>query len=648
MTTQDVAVTIPDHAHASTIAASASSGGVVGTRLLEDGSFGGRYGLGAAIGEGGMGEVRSCTDRRIGRDVAMKTVRAGHGSRSDLVARFLREACVQGQLEHPAVVPVYDLGRGPDGRLYFTMKRINGMTFERIVESLRAGDADAAGRYSRRKLLTAFASVCQAVHFAHTRGVVHRDLKPGNVMLGDFGEVYVLDWGLAKVARAEDPAVPRDAPPIASGSDPGAQTQQGATMGTPGYMAPEQVRGEEVDPRADVYALGAMLFELLTHQPLHRLASVEVAFASTLAGADARPSARAPQNDVPPELDAICMRATATAPEDRYASARELVEALESYLDGDRDLALRRTMALGHTRAAEQLVERALTAEEGATEARSEALRELGRAIALDPSNADAVRTLVRLLTEPPREMPEEVRAQIRVAERQGLVTGGRSAALAYLTWFLYAPFMLWMGVRSWTLVLLGTACWVAAAGTAFFGSRHPQPEGKAHLPMVVTGAIAVAITGFLAGPYLVLPGLAAIDALVFVLMPPNRARVPLVLALTALSVLVPVLLSWAGIFPGVDVAGDAITLHGGMLHFPPFVTYVFLMFTAVAIPLTAGLMTLPMRRALSYAQARMHLQSWQLQQLVPHEARAASSAPPRQADLCAFFAQAARANRRA
>src|ERR1700677_274186 len=129
-------------------------------------------------------------------------------------------------------------------------------------------------------------------------------------MLGDFGEVYVLDWGLAKVVGAPDPRLP-SGPPITTGSDPGGKTVHGATMGTPGYMSPEQARGDEVDVRADVYALGAILFELLALDPLHKHSTPQIALDSTLAGLDARPSARSPHLDVPPELDAVCVKATA-------------------------------------------------------------------------------------------------------------------------------------------------------------------------------------------------------------------------------------------------------------------------------------------------------------------------------------------------
>ncbi|HEY6461695.1 MAG TPA: hypothetical protein VIY73_16120, partial [Polyangiaceae bacterium] len=163
------ALTIPAHALAATTIEPTALG-TLPPDVLSDASYATRYDVGSVLGEGGMGVVRSCVDRRIGREVAVKSVKPGRGSQGDSGVRFLREACVQGQLEHPAVVPVYDLGRDPDGILYFTMKRIRGMTFERIVDALRMGEEDAARQFSRRKLLGAFASVCHALDFAHARG----------------------------------------------------------------------------------------------------------------------------------------------------------------------------------------------------------------------------------------------------------------------------------------------------------------------------------------------------------------------------------------------------------------------------------------------------------------------------------------------
>ena len=266
-----------------------------------------------------MGEVRSCTDVRIGREVALKSIRREAAHHGEMRARFEREARVQGQLEHPSIVPVYDLDLRPDGA-YFTMRRVRGETLEQVIARLRDGDPAYVERYSRHRLLSAFAQLAQAIAFAHARGVIHRDLKPSNVMLGDYGEVYALDWGLARTGALPEPDVTHvgaDLMPLG--------TAVGAVIGTPGYMTPEQAEGasEALDPRTDVYALGAILFEILTLEPLHRQPA-QVALASTVAGVDARPSARAPQRGPPPEFDAVCARACALDPEARHASAREL------------------------------------------------------------------------------------------------------------------------------------------------------------------------------------------------------------------------------------------------------------------------------------------------------------------------------------
>jgi serine/threonine-protein kinase len=199
-----------------------------------------RYLERSVLGEGGMGRIHLCNDTRVGRDVAMKVLRQRYAKNPDTVARFVREARIQGQLEHPSIVPVYDLSRTPDNRICFTMKRVHGKTIEQIIDGLNAKDKFFIENYPRRKLLRAFSAACLAVDFAHSRGVLHRDLKPSNIMLGDFGEVYVLDWGLSKVAGLPDLLGER---PVALPRDSGTDTLDGAVLGTPGYMSPEQARG---------------------------------------------------------------------------------------------------------------------------------------------------------------------------------------------------------------------------------------------------------------------------------------------------------------------------------------------------------------------------------------------------------------------
>jgi len=289
-----------------------------------------RYEMLGLIGSGAMGEVRLCRDRTVGREVAMKVIRnSAHATPRQW--RFVREARIQGQLEHPAVVPVYDFGVDPEGNLYFTMKRVRGVSLAEVFDALAANDLTTERRFSRRRLLTAFSQVSLAVDYIHTRGVVHRDLKPSNVMLGDFGEIYVLDWGLVKLIESDDGLRGQDFID-ASGA---ATTGSGSVLGTPGYMSPEALRGEvdRVDRRSDIYSLGSILFELLAREPLHPRGATKQKLLSVLQTDGARPSERRRNLHLSPLLDEVVYKATRLNPEDRHPTAGALSEAIETYLD---------------------------------------------------------------------------------------------------------------------------------------------------------------------------------------------------------------------------------------------------------------------------------------------------------------------------
>jgi serine/threonine protein kinase len=236
-----------------------------------------RYALVGRLGHGGMGSVFSVRDQELGREVALKVLTLPG---DDVAERLRAEARVLARLEHPGIVPVHDVGTLADGRAYYAMKLVRGVRLDEMARTAQL-----------RPLLRAFERICEAVAFAHDRGVLHRDLKPENVMLGDFGEVLVMDWGLARLAEA-----------AADGA--------GVVLGTPGYMAPEQARGDQaqVDERSDVYALGAILHFLV--------------------------SRGGPGRDTPRALEAICRRAMAERPTHRYPSVRELQAEVGRFLDG--------------------------------------------------------------------------------------------------------------------------------------------------------------------------------------------------------------------------------------------------------------------------------------------------------------------------
>ena len=321
-------------------------------RLARRGDAFGRYSIEGEVARGGQGAVLCVWDEDLQRRLAMKVVLPRTGlareapvADSRSVGRFLEEAQVTGQLDHPGIVPVHELGLDADGQVYFTMKLVKGRDLKTIFDLVRAGEEG----WTQTRALHVMLKVCEAMAYAHAKGVIHRDLKPGNVMVGKFGEVYVMDWGLAKVVGREDVKDVRIRPELTTeevrsdqrkaAADPDSPlfTMDGDVVGTPAYMSPEQALGdlERMGPHSDVYAAGAMLYQLVSGQMPYvptgsRLDNYAIWYQVQKGPPDPLPEI-APET--PGELVAICEKAMARDPGARYANMMELAEELRAYLE---------------------------------------------------------------------------------------------------------------------------------------------------------------------------------------------------------------------------------------------------------------------------------------------------------------------------
>ena len=289
--------------------------------------------------EGGSASLETCIDTNLGRKVLLKRLLPHLAANEVEQRRFLREARVTAQIAHPNTVPVYELSRDASGNPYFTMKRLHGRTLRDILKRLATGDAASRAGFPLSRLVEILLQVCHAVAYAHNHGVIHRDLKPANILVGEFGEVVVLDWGLAKVrGRADDPRPASPDPP------PGDLdiTEAGTRYGTPLYMSPEQAEGRrDVDERTDVYNLGVLLYEMLTLRPAVWGDDVQQVVHNILHEPPESPRRAAPGREIPRELEAVCLKALAKHPADRPASVLEFIADLRAWQEGRAVSALR-------------------------------------------------------------------------------------------------------------------------------------------------------------------------------------------------------------------------------------------------------------------------------------------------------------------
>ena len=370
-----------------------------------------RYIVGESFAHGGVGAILSAHDRALSREVAYKVLLERRAAHAQYRSRFIREARLTAQLEHPNIVPVHDLGVDENGRLFFAMKRVHGRSLQEVLHALRLEDPKTLEEMTLPRLLSAFGQICQAIHYAHTRGVLHRDLKPANIMVGAYGEVLVMDWGLAKriPALGESPIVEEqtgpdpetilmgirdditgritalledlpgqselddtlEAPGMSELQSPSEeqsrrldqlvpvdtggslqhsedsdalgidgdsardfQTELGRVLGTPTHMSPEQARGLTLDARSDVYGLGLILYEILTLRTAFAGPRPRAAMVATVRADFLAPREAAPARAIDEDLEAICLRAMALSPGDRYATAWELFLQVEAFNQG--------------------------------------------------------------------------------------------------------------------------------------------------------------------------------------------------------------------------------------------------------------------------------------------------------------------------
>ena len=289
-----------------------------------------RYAFFKTIARGGKCIIQSCKDLHLSRSICFKTLRPEIANDPYEQKRFLREARVTAMLQHPNTPPVYELGRDANGHYYFTMKLVVGATLREILDQLRLANQPATETWDLERLIDILIQVSQALHFAHTHGVVHRDVKPENIVAGSFGEVLLLDWGLAKVwdKKSDQHLEQQPSQGVPEERDK-SLTAQGPLQATPLYMSPEQISGSfALDHRTDIYSLGVVLFEILTLQPMAWGKTLEEILKHIQNSLPPAPSLVSPDREVPPTLETLCLRCVQKEPDHRLRSVHEVIQEL--------------------------------------------------------------------------------------------------------------------------------------------------------------------------------------------------------------------------------------------------------------------------------------------------------------------------------
>jgi len=287
-----------------------------------------RYTQFKTIARGGKCIIQSCNDYYLSRTVAYKTLRKELQGDPVERKRFLREARVSAMLQHPNTIPTYDLSRDKRGNYFFTMKLVHGITLREVIDQSRASEYYYIEGYGIDRVVSILVQIGNCLAYAHGHGVLHRDVKPGNILMGPFGEVVLLDWGLAKVWNEEDD---REAPPPGLLEEDPSLTGKGQVEGTPLYMSPEQIDRGTLGPASDVYSLGAVLYESLTVEPMISGSKTSEVLKNVREEVPQPPSERTPDRMLPPDLDEICMKCVEKSPGDRYQSANQLVAELRTW-----------------------------------------------------------------------------------------------------------------------------------------------------------------------------------------------------------------------------------------------------------------------------------------------------------------------------